>query len=430
MIASRQVLLTDTFSHTVSGKPWPNYEWLGEVVFAAVHHTGGMPLLTAVCAAAVLGGLLCIYVVMKGGDLARALLITGVIGGATLTWSVRPQVFSQLLLGVTTWLLVKRRWQWLPVTFLVWANLHGAVAWGVVLLAAFAVGHLWQHRAVPSGLMLAAAGSGVATLFTPLAVNYWPEIVASVQRSKANDIAEWHAPEFLPGNPVFWVAVALFAVLSVTRYRRLESAEERGIFVGAVLLMPLALMTMRNITPFLMMCAVAASYLIPQERHRDRDKRSAVHQVLVGGAALVVVGLVTTAWSRGAERLGWTPMTGAAARAVASCSPPLYNRYADGGAIIFFAPPQKVLIDSRQDPYPVELFRAQHEVEESGQYRELFRKYGINCAALPPSSPTVRRLLEDGWVLRFQDAQWMVLERAAPAPFRQSSTAARRGRSG
>ena len=43
MLETRRVLLTDVFSHTVSGQPWPNYEWLSEVVFALVYRAGGLP---------------------------------------------------------------------------------------------------------------------------------------------------------------------------------------------------------------------------------------------------------------------------------------------------------------------------------------------------------------------------------------------------
>ena len=60
-----------------------------------------MPLLTALCAAAITGGLLLVFASMEGAVLTRVLLMTGVVAGATLTWSVGPHVFSQLLQGLT-----------------------------------------------------------------------------------------------------------------------------------------------------------------------------------------------------------------------------------------------------------------------------------------------------------------------------------------
>ena len=415
MWSTGSVLLTDTFSHTAYGAPWPNYEWLGEVLMAAAHSIGGMPLLTGVCAAAITAGLLFTFAAMRGGGIAPVLLLTGVIAGATITWSVRPQAFSLLLLGLTMWLIVRRKWVWLPVVFLVWANVHGAVAWGIVLLGGTVAGFLWQERRVPRRLIVAAVLSGLATLITPLGLSYWPEIVQSVQRSKINDIAEWHAPALPPEHLVFWIAAAALPALIALFHRRLSSPEQRGLVCAALLLLPLAVMTMRNITPFLVVAAPAVSFLLARdERRRQRDERSAFHIALVAAAIVLAAYTVGRAWQAPVPRLGWRPISTQAAAAVEACRGPLYNRYPDGGPIIFFAPLQKVLIDSRQDPYPVSLFAEQHDIEETGQYESLFRRYRINCAAVPPDSPTAARLKEDRWTMRYQDEEWLVLERPSP----------------
>ena len=48
MWRTRDVLLRDTFSHTVNGAPWPNHEWLSQVLFYGAYEAGGLPLLTIV----------------------------------------------------------------------------------------------------------------------------------------------------------------------------------------------------------------------------------------------------------------------------------------------------------------------------------------------------------------------------------------------
>ena len=40
MWTSRQVLLTDTFSHTANGAFWVNHEWLAEVIFYGAYRLG------------------------------------------------------------------------------------------------------------------------------------------------------------------------------------------------------------------------------------------------------------------------------------------------------------------------------------------------------------------------------------------------------
>jgi hypothetical protein len=417
MLTSGRVLMTDTFSHTVYGAHWPNYEWLGEVVFALVHRIGGMPLLTGLCAAAVTGGLLFIFGAMAGSGLTPMLLMTGVVAGATITWSVRPQAFSLFFLGWVAWLICRRRWGWLPPVFLIWANMHGAVAWGVVLLTGAFAGFLWHDKRVPRGLVVAAALCGVATLLTPLGLHYWPEILASVQRSKTNEIAEWHAPALPPDHPVFWITVVALPLLAVGRHRRLQTAESRAMVCSALLLLPLAVLTMRNITPFLMLAAPAVNALLALAPERERPRqieRRALNTTLLAVAGGFAVYIVAHAWSTRAPILAWSPIPSQAAAAISTCRGPLYNRYPDGGPIIFFAPSQPVLIDSRQDPYSSELFAAQDLVERTGDYKGFFQRYRINCAALKTGSVLAARLKGDGWATKFESGGWTVLERPTP----------------
>jgi hypothetical protein len=142
-------------------------------------------------------------------------------------------------------------------------------------------------------------------------------------------------------------------------------------------------------------------------------------------AGLVVAAGVALAWSAPIARLGWRPVSAAAAAAIAACPDPLYNRYADGGPIIWFVPGKRVFLDSRQDQYPSSLIAAADRAEATGEYGALFAGHGIACAALPPSSAVAQALRQDGWRVRFADDRWTVLERpgtaarsapASPAP--------------
>jgi hypothetical protein len=419
MLETRRVLLTDVFSHTVSGQPWPNYEWLSEVVFALVYRVGGLPLLTALCAAASTASLWFVYAITPGTRLQRTLLLAGVVSGVTITWSVRPQPLSLLLLGLTLWLLQRRRWAPLPPLFLLWANLHGAVALGGVALLGMIAAYVLRQRSCPPRLAVTAALCGVATLITPLGLHYWPEIVASIGRSRANTIMEWRPPDWPPGNLAFWAAAAALPVLWVTRWNRLKSPEQWALPITALLMLLIALRSMRNISPFLMIAAPACGAFLgtPQltvPERRPGDPRAP--RVLLGAGVLAVVFMVCRHWQDPPPRMGWHPISPAAARAIESCHGPIYNRYVDGGPIIYFAPRQHVMIDSRQDPYPTWLVQADGDIEMTGEYRTLFRRLAINCAAVPPSALVATHLRRDGWTVRHIDERWTVLE--APLPKR------------
>jgi hypothetical protein len=420
MLASRTILTTDTFSFTAYGNSWGNHQWLSEVIFAAVHHLGGLPLLTATCAAAVIIGLCCLYASMTGPALERAILLVALTSGATLTWSLRAQAFTLMLLGVTVLLTYRERWAVLPPVFVLWANLHSAVPLGLLVLAGMLLGQLGAERRLRVRPAVSAGLCALATLATPSGVGFWSDIVTSMARSRANQIIEWRPPELPPANATFWVAAAVFLVLVVVRRDRLQGAWARGQAVAALLALVLALRALRNVSTFLILCAAPMSVLLlrPTGRtsgiQRERDvRRGSAHLISLAIVSCAAAAMVAGNWS---SRPDWHPISAAAAAAVQSCHGPLYNRYEDGGPLIFFAPRQKVLLDSRQDPFPVELVQAQFDTEATGDYAALFSKYRINCAAVPPLSPTAARLTHDGWRIRFTDAQWTVLERPRPLP--------------
>jgi hypothetical protein len=213
---------------------------------------------------------------------------------------------------------------------------------------------------------------------------------------------------------LFWGVAAVFVWQVVRRWRSLESPADRVLVAAALLALPLAVRTFRSVPSFVMLAAPALSRLTwpgvskaTSPAWRPTRRSLALLAPLLAVAALVV----GRAWSVPWPMLGWRPISGPAASAIASCRPPLYNTYDGGGPIIWFVPGQPVFVDSRQDPFPVSLVQAASAVEKTGEYRALFNTWRINCAALPPASPTAARLAADGWNTRFRDNQWTVLER-------------------
>jgi hypothetical protein len=94
---------------------------------------------------------------------------------------------------------------------------------------------------------------------------------------------------------------------------------------------------------------------------------------------------------------------------VRACPGPLYNRYGDGGFVIWFVPETPVFLDSRQDPYPLRFVLDAVADDARGAYEATFARHGIRCALLPPGWPTSERLLRAGWRPSYADDAWLVL---------------------
>ena len=183
----------------------------------------------------------------------------------------------------------------------------------------------------------------------------------------------------------------------------------------ALVLVPLALTAVRNVPPFLMLALPAIAALLPAvpaaAPSRSAPRPPWVNCGIAAAAAVVAAIVVTSAYASRAARFHWTPLPAASIAALDGCRGNLYNRYDEGGYLIWFAPGRKVFLDGRQDPYPPSLIKEQARVEGSGDFESLFARYDVRCAYVPAASMVSTGLRRAGWTPLFEDADWTVLER-------------------
>jgi hypothetical protein len=421
MWAGGRVLLTDTFSHTVDGAFWPNHEWLSEMLFYGVYAIGGLPLLTLASALVVTTAWAIVWTQTPGPPRAKFLLTAFVIASASTTWSLRAQVLSLLLVTMTMALLRRRRYVWLPVVFFFWANLHGAVLLGVLLLGAALVAALVEDIDALPRLVLVSALCLLATSLTPLGWQFWLDMPRSLGRIRQLGIDEWAPPRLASLSLLpFWVTIAALIALAATRGRVLlrdPVARRDGqitMCACALVLVPLALTAVRNVPPFLMLAVPAVAALLPGVPRLTRSPsapRPWLNCAVATAAALVAATMVTSAYAMRLVRFHWTPLPVASIAALNGCHGNMYNRYDEGGYLIWFAPGRKVFLDGRQDPYPPSLIQEQMRVESSGDFASLFQRYDVRCAYVPAASRLTAGLLRAGWTPLFRDSDWAVLAR-------------------
>ena len=432
---SGHVPRVDLYSHTAYGTPWPDHEWLSQLLMYAAYRAGrGMPGLEIGAAVLILAAAATVYRLMVGPRLTRFALLTPGLLIAASAWSLRPQILTLFLLAFLVWLLVRDRQLVLtiPPYFLLWANAHGGVALGGVVLAACSAAAVlrWTRTRAPDDrrraqtLAVVLPLAGLAVAGTPLGFDIYRFVVTSAARSYAVQIAEWFVlrPDSFFGA-LFWAATIAFAILIVARRRAIAAGDwaDWAVVAAALALLPLGIRSARNIGPFLILAVPAASHALgrtfrfrlsrrPRATSPDHPRANLALVLGLGAAALAVVPL---GWRAQPAALYWNPISPGALRALDVCPGPLYNFYGDGGSLVWFAPTRRDFVDGRQDPFPVWLLRESFEVEHGAPYLALFAKFGVRCAFIPAKSKLVDRLRGDGWRAQFIDADWAVL--AAPA---------------
>jgi hypothetical protein len=420
IVGSHKIALTDSYSHTAYGLAWPNHEWLSQVALYGAYRAGGLPLVALLATACIAAAWLLVWRQCDGPVALRLVTVGLFLVPASLHWAPRPQAFSSLLFAIAVALIVAERIWWLPALFLCWANLHGAVVLGLlVVAAAFAIG-IMNDRKRWQQYTLVLFACTIATTLTPLGISFWTEIPNSIARIRQYPIDEWRAPaitEFalLP----FWIAAAAVVLGTLASWRLLLADGNRRVRIfcacALVLVIPAAT-AVRNIGPFLMCAAPALCGLIESSRSRNRatpqhvqTQHLWINAAVVVATAAMVIGTIAIAYRQRIPRLRWTPLPASSLHALDQCPGNLYNRYDEGGYLIWFVPGRRVFLDGRQDPYPVSLIHDQLRIEHSGDYAATFRRFQIHCAYLPTSSPVSRNLVTAGWATLYRDPQWIVL---------------------
>ena len=237
----QQILLThsitraDSFSYTMHGQLWYAWEWLYDVLIAAIHQwlgLNGVVFLTAVVIAATFALVLRLALRRGSSLLVAVILLLLAVGASTIHFFARPHVLSWLLTVIWFQLLDSsetasetaanaehdRRLFWLPVIMLLWTNLHGGFLLGIALCGIYLIAGLIRYlsdkedrQKLGRGLKRLAVAS-LLSLFTTLVNPYGYKLHIHIYSYLSNRFLMNHIDEFLSPN-FHGVAQQCFAAL-------------------------------------------------------------------------------------------------------------------------------------------------------------------------------------------------------------------------
>lgn len=408
-------VFADHYSFTRFGAEWLNREWLSQATFFALFRIGGFPLLTAFLAAGIVTSMALLSTIVARRTGKQLVLLASVVVASASQWAVRPQIFSFLFLVLTLWLLDRRQYRLLPALFLLWANLHAGVILGVAVLAAYGVTALYERTADMRALLVNSAAAGAATLLTPLGIRLWTSMPDAIARMRASGVSE-----FQPLALNAWSSLALVLLLAAFVTLAMRNLWNKGAWHGsalaAIVVCAGAFTSSRNVAAASVVVVVAISRL---SAHFDvgvvepSGSHPRLNRALLGMFAAAGLAAIASTWLGGGKSLGWQPLPNTVVAAVNRCDGNLYNRFDDGGYLVWFTRSHRVFVDSRFDPYDSGLIQEHRTVEAGGDFSSLFGRFNIRCALTVPDSPLATSLVAHGWSVAYQDADWLLLRRRA-----------------
>jgi hypothetical protein len=245
MLHTHSITSVDSFSATMSGQTWYAWEWLYDLLIAAIHQVFGLNGVVFYTAAIIAAAFVLVFhlVMRRGGSLPVTFSLLVLSMGATAVhFLARPHVVSWLLTVIWFELLDSaavgadhknvRRLYWLPVLMLFWVNLHGGFVLGFVLLALYFVGGAIQYfnyreqRKTIGGwlrrLGLVSGLSLLASFVNPYGYKLHLHIYHYLSdRFLMDQVSEFLSPDF------HGVAQQCFALLLLVTIAALASARRR-----------------------------------------------------------------------------------------------------------------------------------------------------------------------------------------------------------
>jgi hypothetical protein len=365
--------ITDPYSFTAHGTPWIAYEWLGEVLLAAVERAGGLRglmLLDLILATAILWALYALTTARCGNAKAGFVACVVMLPLVYPSCSLRPQMLGYVFLIVTLIILERFRrgrpralWL-LPPLFLVWVNTHGSFILGVFALGVyFASGLVEFHWGELSArrwtlaerlrLELVGLLILVALTLTPYGtqVCVYPFDMAFSQPLNVANIEEWQSMIFGALFGKLFLALILGFIVAQVTLRPAWRLEEFVLFLAGIVAACLHARFLLLFVPFgAPLIAVIAARGFPAYES-DKDKY-ALNAVLMVG---VFAGVIWFFPSRaGLDRImdGKWPVQAVAYLKQHPAPRPMFNNYGFGGYLIWQLDGQnKVFIDGRGDLY-------------------------------------------------------------------------------
>lgn len=249
LLRTATVPVNDPYSYTMPSYHFVNHEWGTDVIIAVIYDNFGMLPLQVGFSLLVLGAL---YFLARSTRMRWVTMPLFLVGGTLFEFmGVRPQIITWFFLA----LIMSLWWQekvWfrlrfiIPLLFLIWANMHGGFAIGIVVLSIFIIGTMLETRHFDKKNALVLFISFFATLCNPYGYHLWTEVTKSATDPALRwVIQEWY-PAFLFTNLAFWV-YTLLSVFLLIRYHRKFTITSIIVYV---FLLISGLASMRNIPIF------------------------------------------------------------------------------------------------------------------------------------------------------------------------------------
>ena len=286
----------DTLTVWGHGRRWVDQQWLAQLSYYGIYALGGLRLALLVNAGVVAGSFVWAVRVARGAR--RDVLYVSIVGAIALglsSYALRPQALVLPLFVAVTWLLVNdarapsRRVFWTIPLLVLWANLHGTVTLGVLLVLLEVAADAWPRRRPTARTSLLAVLAAASLFASPYALHlsgYYHRVLFNGEFAKY--LPDWMPTALAPATACFYL-LAFATVFAIARAPKTLTLFEKA---ALVVLLVLAVEATRGVTWFTLFALIVLPSALGDlrlPRVSIPESRAATFVVLFAAVAAVAV---------------------------------------------------------------------------------------------------------------------------------------------
>ena len=422
----------DRWTFTAAGLPWFDQQWGAQALLALVERIGGwtgLVPLRGIMVGFIFGSLGLIAWRRGVGPRTTALLVLAAFIVAAPALALRPQLFGMVCFSIVLLLVTDRRAHperlWIvPIVVLAWANLHGSFFLGPLVMGLAWLEDVHDRVNGARRTLFLAAISAVAACVTPFGPMVWVYALGlAVNPDVTSRITEWQPTSLrdVPGI-LFFTSVVAVVVLIARRGQRSPWPTLLWLFIFFLI----GTFAVRGVAWWPLAAAVAVSPMLVRSEAKSGTTRQepqtlrrlnvAVAMTLIAaGVALLPLwrpidpGLGTPVGVVGNAPPGIT----GALREMARPDDRLFNPQPWGSWFEYALPDLPVVLDSRIELFPPEVWDA-YQIVESGVdgWERQLGDWGVTIVVVGVDQPAfVARLREIGWSEIHRDFDGSILQK-------------------
>ena len=415
------------FSVLLENYSWPNHAWGYQAVIYPIYKAFGGEGLTVLNALLMTAAFGFLFAAIRNHTFEKMLGILATIyfGWGVFSFGIRSQLVGFFFFNFTLYLLTKMREKprlgiLLPLVMLLWANTHGSVILGLVLIFLFFLSHLYatavkRERILP--LTAVATISGLVTLINPFGFRIyeemWRHFFGPIDLSKL--IAEWVPPQPQIQQIIIVTGVAGLVYLL---YLAFVAAGPQPALNYSLFLIPIftfwALKARRNVPFFFVILTYSFLNSLKTKISPLRNQLAALLAVgvLLYGLIVQLPKAIEQDPCRGNPCAAIEFLKNQEKSLPADRQGNIFNRYEWGGFLIWHLPEYKIFVDGRMPAWPTASGRSPYTIyletlQTRPGWQETLDQYAIDYILISPNTFMDLKLKPNpasfGWQEVFRD---------------------------